>query len=159
MQYESLSWERFGTMIDELVKQIAEKKKKYEFVIGINRGGLIPSVAMSHKLEKAYGSKVIHGACTVQSYQGTEKREVKRDLYISMIGLIKPHHNILLVDDIADSGESLKMATETVRKADSDAKNIDIATLHYKPKSIVKPEFFAQQIENEVWIQYPWEVR
>ncbi len=157
MQFESLAWEDFGVLINELVKQIVDKGKKYEFVIGINRGGLIPSVAVSHKLEKIHNMKVTHGACTVQSYQGTEKREIKKDLYISMIGFIKSHHNILLVDDIADSGESLKVALETVKKIDSDAKNIDIATLHYKPKSIIKPNFFAKQIEDDIWIKYPWE--
>jgi len=151
MQHQNLSWQNIEELIVELEIQIKHGKKKYDWIIGVNRGGLIPSVLLSHRLG------IPHGVHTVQSYNGKEKRELKTDLYISMIGFIKPHHNILLVDDISDSGDSLSAALKTIRKKDSDALNIDIATLHYKPKSSVKPMYFAQQIEDEVWVCYPWE--
>ena len=151
MQHQNLTWQDIDELISDLESQIKTSKKKYDWIIGINRGGLIPSVLLSHRLG------ITHGVHTVQSYAGTEKRELKSDLYISMIGLIKPHHNILVVDDISDSGDSLAAAVKSIRKKDSDAINIDMATLHYKPKSITKPNYFAQQIGDDVWIEYPWE--
>lgn len=151
MVNEKVTWEQIEDLIVELEIQIKKSKKKYDLIIGINRGGLVPSVMMSHRLN------VPHGVHTVHSYQGTEKKELKTDLYISMIGLIKAHHNILLVDDISDSGESLKAALKSIRKKDSDAVNMDIATLHYKPKAIVKPNYFGKEIEDDVWVMYPWE--
>lgn len=151
MIHKRISWNIVGKLVANLEKQIKESKKKYDFIIGLNRGGLIPSVMLSHKLG------IIHGVHTVQSYNGTEKREIKSDLYISMIGFIKPHHNVLLVDDIAESGESLKVSMEKIRKKDSDIKNIDIATLYYKPKSIIVPTYYAKKISNEIWIDFAWE--
>jgi len=150
MQHESLSWQQVEELIVELEVQIKHSKKKYDWIIGINRGGLIPSVLLSHRLG------VPHGVYTVQSYNGKEKKELKTDLYISMIGLIKPNHNILVVDDISDSGDSLTASLKAIRRRD-DAINIDVATLHYKPKSSFKPQYFAKQIEDEVWVMYPWE--
>lgn len=151
MQHQNLTWQDIEELIIELEVQIKATKKKYDWIIGINRGGLVPSVLLSHRLG------VSHGVHTVQSYSGKEKRELKSDLYISMIGLIKPNHNILVVDDIADSGDSLSAALKAIRKKDDDAINIDVATLHYKPQSRFKPNYFAKQIENEVWVMYPWE--
>ncbi len=151
MKHENLTWDQVEELIAEIEKQIKNKKKKYDWIIGINRGGLIPSVLLSHRLD------VPHGVNTVQSYKGKEKKELKADLYISMVGFIKPHHNVLLVDDIADSGESLETAVKSIRKIDSDARNIDVATLHYKPKSIFKPTYFSKEIDNDLWVVYPWE--
>lgn len=152
MNHEKITWSQVEDLIVELEIQIKQNRKKYDWIIGINRGGLIPSVLMSHRL----GAN--HAVYTVQSYTGTEKRELKADLYLSMIGFIHSHHNILVVDDIADSGESLNVGVKKIRQKDSDAKNIDTATLHYKPKSIFKPTFYGKQVENDTWIQYPWEV-
>ena len=151
MQHQNLNWQQIEDLIVDLEIQIKHSRKKYDWIIGINRGGLIPSVLLSHRLG------VAHGVHTVQSYTGTEKRELKSDLYISMIGLIKPNHNILVVDDISDSGDSLTAALKSIRRKDSDAINIDVATLHYKPKSNFKPNYFAKQIDDDLWIMYPWE--
>jgi len=153
MIQRKISWNAVGKLIDNLEHQILQSKKKYDFIIGINRGGLIPSVMLSHKL----GS--IHGVHTVQSYSGKEKRDVQADLYISMIGFIKSHHNVLLVDDIADSGESLQVSLKTIKKKDSDVRNIDIATLYYKPKSVITPTYYSKKISNNMWIYFPWECK
>ncbi|MCP8322292.1 MAG: phosphoribosyltransferase, partial [archaeon] len=36
-------------------------------------------------------------------------------------------------------------------------KEVRLCTLHYKPWSVVKPEYFVE--ETEAWIIYPWEVK
>jgi hypothetical protein len=154
MEHENLTWDQLDALIVELEVQIKHSKKKYDWIIGINRGGLVPSVLLSHRLG------VPHAVHTVQSYGGVggkEKREIKSDLYISMVGQIKLHHNILVVDDISDSGDSLVQALKAIRKKDSDAQNIDVATLHYKKKSIFKPQYFAKEISDDIWVMYPWE--
>ncbi len=74
-----------------------------------------------------------------------------------MIGVLKSSDNILIVDDIADSGQSLQEAIKQIKKIDPDAKNVDIATIHYKPKSIIKPTYYADKVSNDTWVAYPWE--
>jgi len=55
--------------------------------------------------------------------------------------------NTLVVDDICDSGVTLK-----------DAPGVYTATLHYKSSAISKPNVYASLLLNEnQWISYPWE--
>ena len=57
-----------------------------------------------------------------------------------------PYGNVLVVDDICDSGKTLK----TIQ--------FPTAVLHYKPHtSIIEPTFYACKFESDDWIVYPWE--
>jgi hypothetical protein len=152
MQKEYFTWEQVDKLTKDICKSIQSRDKKYDWIIGINRGGLIPSVILSHKLG------IPHGVLTVTHYEGEKMlADVSKDLYISGIKAIKKHHNILLVDDIADSGICLMESVKTIMKLDSDAQNIDTATLFYKSKSIVKPKFYGIEISSDIWVSFPWE--
>ena len=57
------------------------------------------------------------------------------------------YSNTLVVDDICDSGATLK-----------DSPGVYTATLHYKKSAIVEPTIYAELVEVEDnWIVYPWE--
>ena len=59
--------------------------------------------------------------------------------------LIDP--NTLVVDDICDSGVTIK-----------EAPGVYTATLHYKKSAIVEPNIYASLLLNErQWLVYPWE--
>ncbi len=45
-----LSWKKFDEMIRELIKQITERKIKFDGIYGIPRGGLPIAICLSHKL-------------------------------------------------------------------------------------------------------------
>ena len=55
---------------------------------------------------------------------------------------------ILVVDDICDSGKTFE---------DIDVYDFITASLHLRITSPYKPEFFANLVEDESWIVYPWE--
>lgn len=58
---------------------------------------------------------------------------------------------MLIIDDIADSGVTLE-------KWKREFNVPKFGTLHYKNISKVKPDYFAEEIdENYGWIVYPWE--
>ena len=61
--------------------------------------------------------------------------------------LIVTDKQILVVDDIADTGETLK---------DFQNKHNVICTFHYHEQSIVKPDFYCEE-KGDKWIVYPWE--
>ena len=56
---------------------------------------------------------------------------------------------ILVVDDIADTGHTLK---------DFDNEHNVVCTFHYHKQSLTVPEFFCEEKTDE-WIVYPWEVK
>ena len=54
--------------------------------------------------------------------------------------------NVLVVDDICDSGKTLQQLEHKT------------AVLHYKPHtSIIEPTFYACKFKSDDWIVYPWE--
>jgi len=57
----------------------------------------------------------------------------------------RTNKDTLVVDDICDTGETLKRAVGGFT-----------ATLHYKPTAGFTPDFYAKEVGTE-WIVYPWE--
>jgi hypothetical protein len=60
---------------------------------------------------------------------------------------------VLIVDDVADSGNSLKVVKEHVLQ--QGAETAKVATLYYKPWSVVKPDYYEK--ETSKWIVFPWD--
>lgn len=108
--------------IDDLLDVIWSKAEgKFKSVTGIPRGGTILAVLYSHK----FGIK----------YLPTGNLDSEQ----------------LIIDDIADSGDTLKLWKKTFPTN-------SFATLHYKEISEIKPDIFAKSISKDYgWIVYPWE--
>ena len=62
---------------------------------------------------------------------------------------------ILLVDDVADSGESLQLAKKHILKQNNV--EVKIATIYKKNKSKIDPDYYEKTIKN--WIIFPWEIK
>ena len=139
------SYEEFKKDIKELVKKL---DKDYECLVGITRGGLLPLLALSHSLNK----KDIK---TIKSdfYDFEEKKE---NIHIEFEADLSKYKNILLVDDIADSGKTLKDVVEFLKQRFKNL-HIDTATIFYKKSSIFKPTYFVKEADKE-WIDFFWEI-
>ncbi len=119
---------------------------KPDIVIGISRGGLVPARIMSDILG-------VHDVAIlgVRFYRGMGKRG-EMPIITQDISIDVTNKRILLVDDVADSGRSLSFAKEHLK----DAKEVKTATLHYKPSSDYRPDYFIES--TTAWIVYPWEI-
>jgi hypoxanthine phosphoribosyltransferase len=60
---------------------------------------------------------------------------------------------VLIVDDVADTGKSLALVNAHLKK--KGASDVKIATIYYKPWSIVIPDYFGRKTSH--WIIFPWE--
>ena len=112
-----ISIQNFESSIYKLIDQISKSRKKYTNIYAIPRGGLVIGVWLSHYLDIPMLSKL--------NLASEEK--------------------ILIVDDIADTGETLAQLPSW----------FNTATLYYKKRSIIKPTFYAEETEN--WIVFPYE--
>ena len=119
-----VSWDELESLVDDLCTKIVRSGVQIEHIYGLPRGGLIPAVMISHKLNIPMTSKPIS-------------------------------HNILIVDDICDSGETF---FSVEKKYHEDKLEIKFACLHLKPHtSIFTPEFCGRYLYSNAWIVYPWE--
>ena len=106
-------WDDISVLVDELCNTITSSGVQIKSITGIERGGLIPAVMISHKLNIPYVNKI--------------------------------NKDTLVVDDICDSGETLKNTVAGYT-----------ATLHYKKTASFTPDFYSKEVGDE-WIVYPWE--
>jgi hypoxanthine phosphoribosyltransferase len=124
-----LSWKDIEDAIMSLAHQIKNSNETVEAITGIPRGGLIPAVLLSHKLGLPF-------------YPIFDTR-----LYVDSHNDFSDYENILVVDDICDSGETLKEHHQF----------FTTATIHYKQSAIIKPDFYYSLANENTWYYYPWE--
>jgi len=148
MKFMKVSWNKVEKECITLYGKI-EKNFKFNCIVAICRGGWVPARIISD-----LSNVNLIGNLRIESYDVYNKKEAKITQDVSIDVKDK---NVLLVDDIADTGDSLILAKNYL--LERDPKNLMTATLHYKITSKIKPDFFAEEVENDVWIIYPWEKR
>ena len=140
------SWSDIETSVKDINEQINSTEWKPDVIIGIANGGSIPATLFS---------KISNIPCkivTVQLRDGT----VQETLDIDDIH-VKYGKNILIVDEINDTGETLHWILNNWNLSTS---NIKIATLTYNKASMINSDFYYWKIDKRidpVWIVYPWE--
>ncbi|MCP4646868.1 MAG: phosphoribosyltransferase [bacterium] len=147
MEYLPFSWEDAEKASASLTEKINSSGFSPDIIIAISRGGLIPARLLSDFLNVPvlYTIRIsFYSSVGVRR----EKPEVTQPLSVDIKG-----KKILIVDDIADSGKSLELAEQYIIPL--NPAEIKTATIHYKPGSIVKPDFFVST--TEAWVIYPWE--
>ncbi|MEM3383465.1 MAG: phosphoribosyltransferase [Nitrososphaerales archaeon] len=141
------SFDDIDKMLSKLALMIRESRFEPDILIGVSRGGLIPVAILSDKL--GVKSEIVG----VKYYQGVKETKEKPEIYQPILSDLSKK-KVLIVDDVADLGHSLNLVKNYVQE--KGAKEVRVCTLHYKPWSIVKPDYFVE--ETEAWIIYPWEV-
>jgi len=130
---------------------LAQEIKRVDFspdvIIGIIRGGLEVVRTLSDLLEIKQVTTI-----GVGFYKGIEETHDKPQI-TQELNYDVTQKKILLVDDVADTGRSMALAVEYLKA--EKIHSLKTATIHYKPKSIFKPDFYVE--ETEKWIVYPWE--
>ncbi len=133
----------------ELAKKIINRGKKYDCIVGISRGGLIPTRLLSDFLD-------IKDIRIIRSiyYKGTGETLERPEIDISTLGDVR-NKRVLIVDDVADTGDTLRMVKEEIIR--KGAGKVEIATLYVKPWRNVKIDYYVA--ETDKWIVFPWEIR
>lgn len=149
MDYLILSWRDVYNLTLQLSERIVTSGFKPDVIVGIARGGWIPARILSDVLYMDTLQNIRIEYYTDVGAKGKEPR-ITQPLTGSMKG-----KNVLLIDEVADTGDTLHHAIEHVKSLGVD--NVRSAVLHYKPSSIVVPDYYM--VETTSWTVYPWENR
>lgn len=145
-----VTWQEVDAMAGCIARKVKRSRFRPEVLIGISRGGLVPVRLLGDHLDL---DRI--GTMRVKRY-GKKERPTSNKPVISQRASIKVKgRKVLLVDDVADKGHSLNAAIRHLRER--GAAQIEIATLHFKLHSVVKPRFYAQRTNPTTWLVYPWE--
>ena len=118
------------------------------YILAIARGGAVPGVYLSHYLGRQL--KII----TWQLRDG--------NLTETPITFYNRNSQILIVDDINDSGETFTQILEDIHVngevSQLDIKrNIKTASLYERQSSKFTVDICPNRIDSDHWIQFPWE--
>jgi hypoxanthine phosphoribosyltransferase len=144
---EILTWELFGQATRELAAQVAADGFRPDIVIAIARGGLTVAGAIAYALDVKNC-----GAMNVEFYTGIDERLDVPVVIPPALDLVEVAGlAVLIVDDVADTGYTLKLVREVLAQHVAEART---AVLYRKPRSIAEPTYVWR--ETDRWINFPW---
>lgn len=144
---EILGWDTFGEAARELARMVVGSGFDPEVVLAVARGGLLPAGAISYAL----GTKAC-GTLNVEFYTGIDSRLSDPIVLPPMLDTdALVGRRVLIVDDVADTGETLALVQRLVAEHSPEART---AVLYAKPHSIVDPDYVWRRTAR--WITFPW---
>ncbi|MEM2226299.1 MAG: phosphoribosyltransferase [Candidatus Bathyarchaeia archaeon] len=149
MGFLVLSWDEVYDLCIRLADKIRGSGFSPDVIVGIARGGWIPARVLSDLLDNPNVMNM-----RIQFYIDIGKTDKKPTIVQPLDESIRGKA-ILIVDDVADTGSSLRVAIEHAKGL--GAREVRAATLHYKPTSSIVPDYYVEETSD--WIVYPHERR
>ena len=142
-----MTWDDLGTGSRALAEVVVADGYRPEIVLAIARGGLLVAGALGYAL----GVKNTF-TMNVEFYTGVDER-------LDMPVMLPPvpaavdlaGARVLIADDVADTGETLKLVHDFCRDHVAEAR---IAVIYEKPRSLVKCDYVWRS--TDLWIEFPW---
>ena len=144
---EILGWEQFGEASRELAKMVADDGYEPEMILSIARGGLCIGGALGYALavKNTY-------TMNVEFYTGVDERlEVPRILPPAPDFVDLGQAQLLIVDDVADTGHTLKSVHDFCAGKVGEVRT---AVIYEKSHSVVQCDYVWKR--TDLWINFPW---
>lgn len=143
-----LGWDDIVLQVDRLVTQLPDT---IDVMLVITRGGMVPACLISERLDIR---NILVAA--VQFYSGIGET-LDAPVFLQFpADYLLAGRNVLIVDDVWDSGHTAMTVRQRVRDAGGTP---TIAVLHYKPRNSAypdeRPDCHAEVTHD--WLVYPWD--
>lgn len=138
------SYDEFKVDVNMLAKEI--KGFEPDVILAVARGGM----TLGHFLAEALEMRDLYSINSIH-YEETRKLDTINIFNIPDLSRAK---NIVIVDDIIDSGETM---IEIKRVLSKMYPHIDmkVASVFYKEKALLRPDFSAREATE--WIEFFWD--
>lgn len=137
-----VSWDQLHRDARALAWRLAEKGP-WKGIIAITRGGLVPAAIVARELEV----RLVDTVC-VASYD--DKNQGKLEV-LKAATAANTGENMLIVDDLVDTGRTAKLVREMLPKA-------HLATVYAKPAGRPMVDTFITEVSQDTWIFFPWDL-
>jgi uncharacterized protein len=122
-----ISWTEINDLLDDIQRQIKDSGEKFEMIAGVTRGGLVPAVMLSHRLNLPMMAIAAENA-------------------ILPISLAK---KTLIVDEIYDTGK-------TIRGLKQVNPLTQFAVLYHNI-GLDELQYYGRKMRLDNWLVFPWE--
>jgi hypoxanthine phosphoribosyltransferase len=149
-----VNWDEYHRLIEGLALQVDSSGWTFDAVICLARGGLRVGDILSRVFERPLG------VLFTSSYREAGGTEQGRLIIGEQIASASPlgGGRWLLVDDLADSGDSLREALAVLKERHPEVEEIRSAVLWLKGCSRFTPDYHVQFLPDSPWIHQPFEL-
>ncbi|RXJ87303.1 phosphoribosyltransferase [Arcobacter sp. CECT 8985] len=139
------SYEEFKNDTQKLVDSCRDYNP--DILLAVARGGL----TLSHLMAQAMDMRNLYSLNSIH-YEG----ELKLDTFnIFNIPDVSHAKRVLVVDDIVDSGETMREILKVLREKFPEVE-FKLATIFYKKSAVLQPDYTVREATE--WIDFFWEV-
>ena len=147
-----VSWEEYHHLTERLALQVHQSGWEFDQILCLARGGLRPGDVLSRIFDRPLG---IMATSSYRDDGGTLQGRLDMAQYITMPkGELAGR--VLLVDDLADSGVTLRAVVDRLRSMPAITE-LKSAVLWVKGVSSYTPDFCVETLPTSPWIHQPFE--
>ncbi|TFW10592.1 phosphoribosyltransferase [Oxalobacteraceae bacterium OM1] len=148
-----VSWEDYDRAVVSLASMVHESGWKFDQVLCLARGGLRPGDVFSRIFDVPLA---ILSTSSYREEAGKLQGALDIGKHITMTkGSLEGR--VLLIDDLVDSGVTLKRVQEHLKQNFPAVTEVKSAVLWCKACSTVRPDYYLQYLETNPWIHQPFE--
>jgi len=138
-----VTWEQFHRDSRALAWRLLDTKKKWDRIIAVARGGLIPAAIIARELDIHYVDTVC-----ISSYTLMHQRELS--ILKSVTEFKDRGDKYLIIDDLVDTGKTGKAVRDMIPGA-------YFATVYAKPDGRPMVDTFITEVSQDTWVLFPWD--
>ena len=147
-----VSWDQFHRDARALAWRLSGME--FSAMVAVTRGGMVPAAIIAREL----GLRVFE-TLAVSSYGGGESGGPEQAQ--GSLRILKPisaellatrGENVLVVDDLVDTGATARLVREQLPKA-------HLATVYAKPAGRPLVDTFVTEVSQDTWINFPWDLQ
>lgn len=144
-----ISWDNYFSHIHNLQSQIEQSKVGFNSIVAVGRGGFIVGVYLSHQLNLPMFSVMCKSYDDYRNKQNVLKSS-------DVIGFGGMGNNVLVVDDLIDTGRTLPAVINRITEYEEDLHtNVKLAVIVVKKNNNIIPDYWV--IKDDRWIIFPYE--
>ncbi len=142
-----VSWEDLDSLVRILAERLAGRR--FDVLLAITRGGMVPAGMLAYRLRLR---DILVAA--VEYYDEAGQPGPHPTFLQWPADPLLRGRQVLIVDEVWDSGTTIHAVTERVRRAGGIPTT---AVLHYKPRrSVVPGTPDVHAVETDAWVVYPF---
>jgi len=150
MLVKVVSWSEVVEWCRALAQKIRLSKFKPDVIVAIARGGFVPARLLCDYLDviDLLSIKIEHW---IETGKHKEEATIKYPFNYNFAG-----YKVLIVDDIADTGKSVVLASKYISENCKPSK-LKTATMQVIPAtSMIIPDYYVDEVKEWTWYMYPW---
>ena len=144
-----VSWDQFHRDARALAWRL-NGAGPFHSIVCITRGGLVPAAVVSRELE----IRLIETVCiaSYHDYTTQGQLEILKGIDPAVLkGGGEGGQNVLIVDDLVDTGKTAALVRQMLPKA-------HLATVYAKPMGRPLVDTFVTEVSQDTWIYFPWDL-